>query len=144
MLPYYHHHVKTYENTLITKFFGLHRIKPSSGQKVLMHPSCTISLALRLILTSNIYLALQFRFVVMGNMFFTDLRIHRRFDLKGSRLGRSADKVEIDENTILKDLDLNYSFFLEPSWREGLLKYCSLQDYMHLSIHVFKLLSLLV
>lgn len=34
MLPYYHHHVKTYENTLITKFFGLHRIKPSSGQKV--------------------------------------------------------------------------------------------------------------
>ncbi|CAF2102399.1 BnaA05g28620D [Brassica napus] len=96
MLPYYHHHVKTYENTLITKFFGLHRIKPSSGQK--------------------------FRFVVMGNMFFTDLRIHRRFDLKGSKLGRSADKVEIDENTILKDLDLNYSFFLEPSWREGLLK----------------------
>jgi 1-phosphatidylinositol-4-phosphate 5-kinase len=96
MLPDYHHHVKTYENTLITKFFGLHRIKPSSGQK--------------------------FRFVVMGNMFFTDLRIHRRFDLKGSSLGRSANKVEIDENTILKDLDLNYYFFLEPSWREGLLR----------------------
>ncbi|CAH8259941.1 unnamed protein product [Arabidopsis lyrata] len=96
MLPDYHHHVKTYENTLITKFFGLHRIKPSSGQK--------------------------FRFVVMGNMFFTDLRIHRRFDLKGSSLGRSADKVEIDENTILKDLDLNYNFFLEPSWREDLLR----------------------
>ncbi|KAK7256193.1 hypothetical protein RIF29_29631 [Crotalaria pallida] len=32
MLPDYHHHVKSYENTLITKFFGLHRIKPSSGQ----------------------------------------------------------------------------------------------------------------
>lgn len=65
----------------------------------------------------------------MGNMFFTDLRIHRRFDLKGSKLGRSADKVEIDENTILKDLDLNYSFFLEPSWREGLLTYfCSLSS----------------
>ena len=54
--PEFDHHVKTYENTLITKFFGLHRIKPSSGQKVLMHPSCTISLALRLILTSNISL----------------------------------------------------------------------------------------
>lgn len=80
----------------------------------------------------------------MGNMFFTDLRIHRRFDLKGSKLGRSADKVEIDENTILKDLDLNYSFFLEPSWREGLLKYYSLQNYMHFSIQRFKLLSLLV
>ncbi|KAK9289974.1 hypothetical protein L1049_008136 [Liquidambar formosana] len=96
MLPNYHHHVRTYENTLITKFFGLHRIKPSSGQK--------------------------FRFVVMGNMFCTELRIHRRFDLKGSSLGRSADKVEIDENTILKDLDLNYCFYLEPSWQEALLK----------------------
>lgn len=96
MLPNYHLHVRTYENTLITKFFGLHRIKPSGGQK--------------------------FRFVVMGNMFCTELRIHRRFDLKGSSLGRSADKVEIDENTILKDLDLNYCFYLEPSWREDLLK----------------------
>ncbi|KAG9449540.1 hypothetical protein H6P81_009505 [Aristolochia fimbriata] len=96
MLPKYHHHVRTYENTLITKFFGLHRIKPSSGQK--------------------------FRFVVMGNMFCTELRIHRRFDLKGSSLGRSADKVEIDENTTLKDLDLNYCFYLEPSWREALLE----------------------
>ncbi|KAG5556815.1 hypothetical protein RHGRI_007164 [Rhododendron griersonianum] len=96
MLPNYHHHVRTYDNTLITKFFGLHRIKPYGGQK--------------------------FRFVVMGNMFCTELRIHRRFDLKGSSLGRSADKVEIDENTTLKDLDLNYSFYLEPTWREALLK----------------------
>ncbi|QCE05452.1 phosphatidylinositol 4-phosphate 5-kinase 9 isoform X1 [Vigna unguiculata] len=96
MLPDYHHHVKTYDNTLITKFFGLHRIIPSSGQK--------------------------FRFVVMGNMFCTELRIHRRYDLKGSSCGRSSDKIEIDENTTLKDLDLNYCFFLEPSWRESLLK----------------------
>ncbi|KAI4983270.1 hypothetical protein ZWY2020_023762 [Hordeum vulgare] len=96
MLPNYYNHVHTYENTLITKFFGLHRVKPSSGQK--------------------------FRFVVMGNMFCTELRIHRRFDLKGSSLGRSTDKIEIDENTTLKDLDLNYSFYLEPSWREALLK----------------------
>ncbi|XP_020234335.1 phosphatidylinositol 4-phosphate 5-kinase 9 [Cajanus cajan] len=96
MLPDYHHHVKTYDNTLITKFFGLHRIIPSSGQK--------------------------FRFVVMGNMFCTELRIHRRYDLKGSSLGRSSDKIEIDENTTLKDLDLNYCFYLEPSWREFLLK----------------------
>ncbi|CAK7343238.1 unnamed protein product [Dovyalis caffra] len=96
MLPDYHHHVRSYENTLITKFFGLHRIKPSSGQK--------------------------FRFVVMGNMFCTELRIHRRFDLKGSSLGRSTDNVEIDENTTLKDLDLDYCFYFEPSWREALLQ----------------------
>ncbi|XP_074312015.1 phosphatidylinositol 4-phosphate 5-kinase 9 isoform X2 [Silene latifolia] len=115
MLPQYHYHVRTYENTLITKFFGLHRIIPSSGQK--------------------------FRFVVMGNMFCTELRIHRRFDLKGSSLGRSADKVEIDENTILKDLDLNYSFYLEPSWRDALLnqiqvdsKFLESQDIMDYSL----------
>lgn len=96
MLPEYYCHVHAYENTLITKFFGLHRVKPSSGQK--------------------------FRFVVMGNMFCTELRIHRRFDLKGSSLGRSTDKIKIDENTTLKDLDLNYLFYLEPSWRENLLK----------------------
>jgi 1-phosphatidylinositol-4-phosphate 5-kinase len=58
----------------------------------------------------------------MGNMFCTELRIHRRFDLKGSSLGRSTENVEIEENTTLKDLDLNYCFYLEPSWREALLK----------------------
>ncbi|KAM3689314.1 hypothetical protein ACB098_09G037700 [Castanea mollissima] len=107
MLPDYHYHVRTYENTFITKNFGLHRIIPSSGQKgssTMKHSS-----------------VLEFCFVVMGNMFCTELRIHRRYDLKGSSLGRSADKVEIDENTILKDLDLNYQFYLEPSWREALL-----------------------
>ncbi|KAF6173802.1 hypothetical protein GIB67_003803 [Kingdonia uniflora] len=95
MLLKYHDHVHTYENTLITMFFGLHRIKPSTSQK--------------------------FFFVVMGNMFCTELRIHKRFDIKGSSLGRSADKVEIDENTILKDLDLKDCFCLEPSWQTDLL-----------------------
>lgn len=110
MLPEYHDHVRTYENTLITKFFGLHRIKPSSGQK--------------------------FRFVVMGNMFCTELRIHRRFDLKGSSLGRSANKVEIDENTILKDLDLDYCFYLEPSWREALLNQIEIDSKFLESQHI--------
>lgn len=72
--------------------------------------------------SSQLIAILQFRFVVMGNMFCTELRIHRRFDLKGSSLGRSTDKIEIDENTTLKDLDLNYRFYLEPTWREALLK----------------------
>lgn len=96
MLPNYYNHVQAYENTLITKFFGLHRIKPLGGQKV--------------------------RFMVMGNMFCTELRIHRRFDLKGSSQGRSVDKVEMDENTTLKDLDLDFVFQLEASWRDALLR----------------------
>eukprot|EP00250_Pteridium_aquilinum_P018594 c24131_g4_i1 orf=168-2762(-) len=96
MLPNYYDHVRTFENTLVAKFFGLHRTKPAGGQKV--------------------------RFIVMGNMFCTELRIHRRFDLKGSSQGRSADKLEMDENTTLKDLDLDFVFRLEPSWRQALLR----------------------
>ncbi|URE32783.1 phosphatidylinositol-4-phosphate 5-kinase [Musa troglodytarum] len=49
MLPNYYDHVGAYDNTLITKFFGLHRLT-IKGKKV--------------------------RFVVMGNMFRTELRIH--------------------------------------------------------------------
>ncbi|GFY98136.1 phosphatidylinositol- 4-phosphate 5-kinase 5 [Actinidia rufa] len=44
--------------------------------------------------------------------------IHRRFDLKGSSLGRITDKpeAEIDATTILKDLDLNFIFRLQKAW----------------------------
>ena len=64
----------------------------------------------------------QIRFVVMGNMLCSDLYIHRRYDLKGSSQGRSIDKVEIDETTTLKDLDLDFVFRLEPLWYEALRK----------------------
>ncbi|WOK97692.1 phosphatidylinositol 4-phosphate 5-kinase 1-like [Canna indica] len=99
MLPNYYEHVGAYDNTLITKFFGLHRLT-IKGRKV--------------------------RFVVMGNMFRTELRIHRRYDLKGSSLGRSTSKHNINGNTTLKDLDLSYVFHLEKSWRESLFRQISL------------------
>ncbi|GBG77014.1 hypothetical protein CBR_g23344 [Chara braunii] len=95
MLPHYYRHVRKYDNTLLTKFFGLHRIKPHGGRKV--------------------------RFVVMGNLFCSDLRIHMRYDLKGSSLGRKTDLGKIDENTTLKDLDLDMVFKLEEGWRERLM-----------------------
>lgn len=94
MLPCYHDHVKELENTLITKFFGIHRITWRSGKKV--------------------------RFVVMGNMFCTELRIHRRFDLKGSKFGRKTNSDNIDENTTLKDLDLSYEFHMDKLLRVAL------------------------
>ncbi|KAK9287452.1 hypothetical protein L1049_015873 [Liquidambar formosana] len=100
MLPYYYNHVGEHENTLITKFFGLHRITLRGGRKV--------------------------RFVVMGNMFCTELRIHRRYDLKGSSHGRYTDKDKIGENTTLKDLDLSYEFYMDKSLRESLFKQISL------------------
>ncbi|KAJ8773381.1 hypothetical protein K2173_028558 [Erythroxylum novogranatense] len=98
MLPSYYQHVRRYENSLVTKFFGVHCVKPIGGQKT--------------------------RFVVMGNLFCSDYRMHRRFDLKGSSYGRTTDKLEgeIDETTTLKDLDLNFVFRLQQNWYQELIK----------------------
>jgi len=54
----------------------------------------------------------------MGNLFCSEYLIHRRFDLKGSSLGRTTDKpqTEIDQYTTLKDLDLNFIFRLKKQW----------------------------
>lgn len=66
----------------------------------------------------------QTRFIVMGNLFCSEYRIHRRFDLKGSSHGRTTDmpEGEIDETTTLKDLDLNFVFRLERNWYQELIK----------------------
>ncbi|XP_022988908.1 phosphatidylinositol 4-phosphate 5-kinase 6-like isoform X2 [Cucurbita maxima] len=94
MLPAYYKHVRSFENTLVTKFYGLHcvRVTGTAQKKV--------------------------RFVIMGNLFCSEYTIHRRFDLKGSSLGRITDKpeAEIDGTTTLKDLDLNYIFRLQKIW----------------------------
>lgn len=70
----------------------------------------------------------QTRFIVMGNLFCSEYRIHRRFDLKGSSHGRTTDKPEgeIDEITTLKDLDLNFVFRLQGKWYQELMKYVAL------------------
>ncbi|PSS15729.1 Phosphatidylinositol 4-phosphate 5-kinase [Actinidia chinensis var. chinensis] len=94
MLSAYYNHVRSFENTLVTKFFGLHCVKLSGpAQK-------------------------KVRFIIMGNLFCSEYTIHRRFDLKGSSLGRITDKpeAEIDATTILKDLDLNFIFRLQKAW----------------------------
>ncbi|CAL9757761.1 unnamed protein product [Musa acuminata subsp. burmannicoides] len=98
MLRSYYRHVCQYENSLVTRFYGVHCVKSNGGQKV--------------------------RFIVMGNLFCSEYHIHRRFDLKGSSHGRTTDKVEgeIDETTTLKDLDLNFVFRLQTSWYMELLE----------------------
>ncbi|ESQ27346.1 hypothetical protein EUTSA_v10018171mg [Eutrema salsugineum] len=97
MLSSYYKHVCQYENSLVTKFYGVHCIKPVGGQKT--------------------------RFIVMGNLFCSEYRIQRRFDLKGSSHGRTTSKpeAEIDETTTLKDLDLNFSFRLQRNWYQELM-----------------------
>ncbi|KAA8517265.1 hypothetical protein F0562_017558 [Nyssa sinensis] len=94
MLSAYYSHVRAFENTLVTKFYGLHCVKlTGTAQK-------------------------KVRFIIMGNLFCSEYTIHRRFDLKGSSLGRMTDKseAEIDATTILKDLDLNFIFRLQKTW----------------------------
>ncbi|KAG8050693.1 hypothetical protein GUJ93_ZPchr0009g730 [Zizania palustris] len=94
MLPAYYKHVRSFDNTLVTKFFGLHCVKITGAiQK-------------------------KVRFVIMGNLFCSNYTIHRRFDLKGSSHGRMTDKPidQINETTTLKDLDLNFIFRLQQSW----------------------------
>lgn len=98
MLPSYYQHVCQYKNTLLTKFFGVHCVKPVGGLKT--------------------------RFIVMGNLFCSENQIHKRFDLKGSSHGRTTDKCEgeIDETTTLKDLDLNFVFRLQSNWFQEFIK----------------------
>ncbi|XP_073280924.1 phosphatidylinositol 4-phosphate 5-kinase 1-like [Primulina huaijiensis] len=98
MLPSYYKHVCQFENSLITKFFGIHCVKPVGGVKT--------------------------RFIVMGNLFHSEYRIHKRFDLKGSSHGRTTNKHEgeIDETSTLKDLDLNFVFRLQTNWYQELMK----------------------
>ncbi|KAG9141862.1 hypothetical protein Leryth_013983 [Lithospermum erythrorhizon] len=91
--------IKTLKQSEV-KFFGLHQIALMHGKKV--------------------------RFVVMGNMFCTELRIHRRYDLKGSTLGRFTNKDKIDEGTTLKDLDLTFAFHMDKLLRQSLFKQISL------------------
>ncbi|EXB62690.1 Phosphatidylinositol-4-phosphate 5-kinase 6 [Morus notabilis] len=94
MLPAYYKHVRAFENTLVTKFYGLHCVKLTGATQK------------------------KVRFVIMGNLFCSEYTIHRRFDLKGSSHGRLTGKPEseIDATTTLKDLDLNYLFRLQKVW----------------------------
>lgn len=97
MLKKYYKHMTNCKHSLVTKYYGLHRITPYKSPKI--------------------------RFVVMGNLFNTDLPIHWRYDLKGSTYGRftkGKNKIEEKSSTTLKDLDLNNVFKLEEGWHERL------------------------
>jgi 1-phosphatidylinositol-4-phosphate 5-kinase len=94
MLPDYFRHLEEQPHTLITRFYGLHRVIIGSKKIDL---------------------------VVMENIFFTKLHLHRRYDLKGSTLGRTAGVSSFDDpDVIYKDLDLKGTFRLEKGWKERL------------------------
>ena len=77
----YYAHVKTNPNTLISQFYGLHRVKIAYGRKI--------------------------HFVVMNNLFPPHRDVHQTFDLKGSTVGRDLKEETLASNprATLKDLN---------------------------------------
>lgn len=85
----YYAHIEMYPNTLVSQFYGLHRVKIPYGRKI--------------------------HFVVMNNLFPPHRDIHQTFDLKGSTIGRDFKEADLEQNprATLKDLNWlrrNYHF----------------------------------
>ncbi|GAB5369404.1 hypothetical protein AAMO2058_001401500 [Amorphochlora amoebiformis] len=113
ILPSYYQHVMENPNTLLCRFYGMHRVRPSGNFR-------------------------GFHFLIMESVFNTPLEIHQIFDLKGSRVNRYAKRGE----SVYKDLDFidnNFSFKLPSTVAKKLkavvqhdaafLKEQSLMDY---------------
>ncbi|KAK3941287.1 SAICAR synthase-like protein [Diplogelasinospora grovesii] len=81
ILKDYYQHVTDNPNTLLSQFYGLHRVKMPYGKKI--------------------------HFVVMNNLFPPHRDIHQTFDLKGSTIGRyyKEDDLEKNPRATLKDLN---------------------------------------
>ncbi|KAK7208307.1 hypothetical protein BZA70DRAFT_233600, partial [Myxozyma melibiosi] len=81
ILKEYYNHVKANPNTLISQFYGLHRVKLPYGRKI--------------------------HFIIMNNLFPPHRDIHQTFDLKGSSIGRDYDesKLATNKNATMKDLN---------------------------------------
>ncbi|MDR3549415.1 MAG: phosphatidylinositol phosphate kinase family protein [Candidatus Pacebacteria bacterium] len=69
VLPAYYEHLKNHPNSLLARFYGCHKIT---------------------FYRSGIGRSKEFRFVIMNNVFSSGVKIHRRYDLKGSTVGRSV------------------------------------------------------
>lgn len=81
ILKDYHEHVKANPHTLLSRFYGLHRVKLPHGRKI--------------------------HFVIMNNLFPPHRDIHETYDLKGSSLGREypEDKAKVKKGATLKDIN---------------------------------------
>lgn len=118
ILREYYAHVERYPNTLISQFYGLHRVKIPYGRKI--------------------------HFVVMNNLFPPHRDIHQTFDLKGSTIGRNYKEEDLERNPRATLKDLNWlrrnnhfefgaekkSLFIEQMKRDvALLQKLKIMDY---------------
>lgn len=90
ILPEYLAHIESNPHTLLTRYYGMHRIKPHKKREV--------------------------HFLIMGSVFHTSKFVHTVFDLKGSRQGRNATQKEKESGApVYKDndfLDMNIKISL--------------------------------
>lgn len=101
ILREYYKHVLENPHTLISQFYGLHRVKIPYGRKI--------------------------HFVVMNNLFPPHRDIHQMFDLKGSTIGRDFREEDLAKNprATLKDLNWlrrNQRLELGPGKREAFVE----------------------
>ncbi|KAK4705361.1 1-phosphatidylinositol-4-phosphate 5-kinase, partial [Phenoliferia sp. Uapishka_3] len=81
ILKEYYEYIKSNPHTLLSRFYGLHRVKLPHGKKI--------------------------HFVIMNNLFPPHRDIHESYDLKGSAIGRITpeEKWKANPSAILKDLN---------------------------------------
>ncbi|KAL7924796.1 hypothetical protein ACQKWADRAFT_258055 [Trichoderma austrokoningii] len=118
ILREYYKHVTENPNTLLSQFYGLHRVKMPYGKKI--------------------------HFVVMNNLFPPHRDVHTTFDLKGSTIGRDYREEDLEKNPRATLKDLNWlrrkqnlelgmqkkKLFLEQLQRDvALLKRLHIMDY---------------
>ncbi len=122
----YYNHIREHPDSLIVRVFGLHKVRLAPEQG---------------------YITV----VVMDNIFYTQdlLRIHERYDLKGSTVGRRVLKGNRSRATFrgtLKDLDLDKRIVIGPDAKQQLMEQlrqdiafltgCKIMDYsLLLGIH---------
>ncbi|KAF2122436.1 hypothetical protein BDV96DRAFT_481314 [Lophiotrema nucula] len=82
ILKEYYNHVRENPNTLLSQFYGLHRVKMPFGRKI--------------------------HFVVMNNLFPPHRDVHQTYDLKGSTIGRDYKEEELENNPRATRKDLNW------------------------------------
>jgi 1-phosphatidylinositol-4-phosphate 5-kinase len=81
VLKQYHQHIMDNPHTLISRFYGLHRVKLPRGRKI--------------------------HFLIMNNLFPPHKDIHETYDLKGSTVGRlyPEEKAADNPGAVLKDIN---------------------------------------
>lgn len=94
MLKSYYDHIFNNHGTLLVRFLGLHCLSVRKTRRGPFFIGKSIK---------------KLYFVVMANMFNTPFEINRRYDLKGSWVGRQTPPDKYDSSVALKDVDFQHA-----------------------------------